>query len=72
MTDEAKTFLQRLIHRPIPIVICLFYMYQMQRIVNWYMENPEVSYAESGGLAAVVLGGVAFFKYYVETGAEGS
>jgi hypothetical protein len=47
-------------------------MYQMQRIVNWYMENPEVSYAESGGLAAVVLGGVAFFKYYVETGAEGS
>ena len=68
MTEQVKNFFDRLTHRPIPILLCLFYAYQMHRIINWYMENPHVDYAESGGLAAVVLGGVAYFKYYVESG----
>mgnify|MGYP000324095360 CR=1 FL=1 len=68
MTEQVKNFFERLVHRPIPILLCLFYAYQMNRIINWYMENPSIDYAESGGLAAVVLGGVAYFKYYVESG----
>jgi hypothetical protein len=68
MTETAKNFFERLIHRPIPILLCIFYAYQMNRIVDWYMANPDVNYAESGGLAAVVIGAVAFFKFYVESG----
>ena len=65
MTEQTKNFLARFFDYPLPVIFAGFYMYWMSRVIDWSMTLPNPSDAE-WLVAAVVAGGAAYFKFYVD------
>jgi hypothetical protein len=56
-------------YRVFPRVFAVFYMWGMSESVEWALSQPQLSTEHSALVIAIVTGGAAYFKFYVETGA---
>ncbi len=55
-------------YRVFPRLFAVFYLYVMWEVVNWAMQQADLSNAQAAFAASVVTAAAAFFKFYVETG----
>lgn len=67
MPQPVRTFAWRLIHRPIPILIMVFFIYQLEELIDWFMLLAEPTTQQAGFAGAVFTGIVGMFKFYLDT-----
>lgn len=54
-------------HRPIPIVLVIFFVYQLEEMMDWYMGLGAPSMEQSGVIGVVFTASAGIFKFYVDT-----
>ena len=67
MTQTVKSFAWRLVHRPIPIILVLYFVYQLEEMFDWYTTLPAPSIEQSGFAGAALAAFMGLFKFYVDT-----
>ena len=55
-------------YRVFPRAFAIFYLYWMGQVINWGINQPDLSNAQAAFIASIVTGAAAYFKFYVESG----
>lgn len=55
-------------YRVFPRLFAVYYMWGMAEMCKWAMKVPDLTAEQSAMVIAVITGGAAYFKFYVESG----